>query len=207
MFEVAGRYGTAKIYTDVVEQEAISQVINLLNQPFVEDAHVRMMPDIHAGAGCTVGTTMHITDKVCPNLVGVDIGCGMETTMIRETDVDMEKLDAIVHDNVPAGFAVRTSQHPMVKEDRLRQLCCRHHVDLDRALLSCGSMGGGNHFLEMDRDDDGNLYIVVHSGSRHLGLEIAKYYQEAAYKELTTHSKTEISPSTITRPEADHEPS
>lgn len=192
MIELQGKYATAKVFTDVVDNESISQVINLLNQPYTEGGHVRMMPDIHAGAGCTIGTTMTIKDKICPNLVGVDIGCGMETVRIRESHIEPQKLDVVIREGIPSGFSIRTKAHRSAKDIDLTKLHCAKHVDLARAEYSIGTLGGGNHFIEADRDESGNIYIVVHSGSRHLGLQIANYYQEAAYKTLTTYSQEEI---------------
>ena len=192
MIELRGKFATAKVFTDVVDNESISQVINLLNQPYVEGSRVRMMPDIHAGAGCTIGTTMTITDKICPNLVGVDIGCGMETICIREKHIEPQKLDKVIRAGIPSGFEIRKEPHRYAKDIDLLELCCAKKVNIDRAYNSIGTLGGGNHFIEANRDDDGNIYIVVHSGSRHLGLEIANFYQEAAYKTLTSYSKEEI---------------
>lgn len=192
MIELRGKFATAKVFTDMVDNESISQVINLLNQPYVESSRVRMMPDIHAGAGCTIGTTMTIKDKICPNLVGVDIGCGMETIRIREDHIEPQKLDVVIRDGIPSGFAIRDKIHRYASEIDLNKLYCAKHVNLDRALCSIGTLGGGNHFIEADKDNNGNIYIVVHSGSRHLGLQIANYYQEAAYKALTTYSHEEI---------------
>lgn len=192
MIELRGKYGEAKVFTDVVDQESISQVINLLNQPYVEGSRVRMMPDIHAGAGCTIGTTMTITDKICPNLVGVDIGCGMETIRIREKHIEMQQLDKLIRQEIPSGFAIRTKPHRYAKEIDLEALHCAKHVDLLRAEKSIGTLGGGNHFIEANKDDEGNIYIVVHSGSRHLGLQIANYYQNAGFKALTSYKPEEI---------------
>lgn len=192
MLELRGKYAEAKVFTDVVDNQSISQVIELLNQPYAENAHVRMMPDIHAGAGCTIGTTMHISNKVCPNLVGVDIGCGMEVIQIAEKDLDLEKLDRVCHDDIPSGFSIRSKAHTYVKNINLSDLHCIDKVDMSRAEKSVGTLGGGNHFIEANRDGDGNIYIVVHSGSRHLGLEIANFYQEAGYKELTSYSDLDI---------------
>lgn len=192
MIELRGKFGEAKVFTDVVDEASISQVINLLNQPYVDGSRVRMMPDIHAGAGCTIGTTMTIGDKICPNLVGVDIGCGMETIRIKESHIDPEKLDNVIHSCVPSGFSIRAEPHKLAKDIDLSKLCCAQKVDIDRAYKSIGTLGGGNHFIEANRDDSGNIYIVVHSGSRHLGLEIANFYQEEAYNSLTSYSKEEI---------------
>ena len=184
MIEIQGKYNGAKIFTDVVDSASIAQVQELCNQEFTAGSRIRMMPDIHAGAGCTIGTTMTITDKVVPNLVGVDIGCGMETVRIRETHLELQKLDKLIYEKIPSGFSIRTKAHRSFSRIDLSQLCCAKQVDLIRAEKSIGTLGGGNHFIEVDRDDEGNLYIVVHSGSRHLGVEVARYYQEAGYKVL-----------------------
>lgn len=188
MREVIGKYNTAKIFTDVVDDASIAQVKELCDQEFCADSRIRLMPDIHAGAGCTVGTTMTIKDKVVPNLVGVDIGCGMETVKIKEENLDMVKLDRVIRERVPAGFEVRAAAHKYADRVDLREMRCADRVDLNRARNSVGTLGGGNHFIEVDRDDEGKLYIVVHSGSRHLGLEVAKHYQEAGYKKISDQS-------------------
>lgn len=184
MIEIKGKYNEAKIFTDVVDSASIAQVQELCNQEFTAGSRIRLMPDIHAGAGCTIGTTMTITDKVVPNLVGVDIGCGMETTRIREGRLELQKLDKLIYEKIPSGFSIRDKAHRYLNEIDLSELCCARHVDLLRAEKSIGTLGGGNHFIEVDKDDEGNLYIVVHSGSRHLGVEVASYYQEAGYKVL-----------------------
>ena len=184
MIEVKGKYNEAKIFTDVVDNASVSQVIELCNQEFAAGSRIRLMPDIHAGKGCTIGTTMTITDKIVPNLVGVDIGCGMEVIRVRETYLELEKLDKLIYQKIPSGFAIRDKAHRYSREIELEELCCFRYIDAIRAEKSIGTLGGGNHFIEADKDDDGNLYIVIHSGSRHLGLEVAKYYQEEGYKML-----------------------
>lgn len=184
MIEVTGRFNSAKIYTDVVDEASISQVIALCNQEFSAGSRIRLMPDIHAGAGCTIGTTMTITDKVVPNLVGVDIGCGMETIRVRETHLEMQRLDKLIYEKIPSGFKIRDKAHRYAGQVDLEDLFCAKHVDLLRAEKSVGTLGGGNHFIEVDRDEEGNLYVVVHSGSRHLGKEVASYYQEEGFKIL-----------------------
>ena len=184
MIELKGKYAQAKVFTDVVDSESISQVISLLNQPYAEGSHIRMMPDIHAGAGCTIGTTMTISDRICPNLVGVDIGCGMETIRLKEKRIELQKLDKLIRKEIPSGFSIRAKPHRFADWVDLEQLRCAKYVKLDRAYRSIGTLGGGNHFIEANRDDEGNLYIVIHSGSRHLGLEIADYYQTAGFKAL-----------------------
>jgi len=192
MIELQGKFAAAKVFTDVVDNESISQVINLLNQPYIEGSRVRMMPDIHAGAGCTIGTTMTITDKICPNLVGVDIGCGMETIRIKESNIEPQKLDKVIRAGIPSGFEIHDKPHRFAESIDLSELYCSKKTNIDRAYKSIGTLGGGNHFIEANKDDNGNIYIVVHSGSRHLGLEIANFYQEAAYHSLTSYSKEEL---------------
>ena len=184
MLEVSGKYNQAKIFTDVVDQASIAQVIELCNQEFTAGSRIRLMPDVHAGAGCTVGTTMTITDRVVPNLVGVDIGCGMETARLREDRLELQKLDKLIREKIPSGFAVRSAVHRYADQIDLEELCCFRHVQMLRAEKSIGTLGGGNHFIEVDRDEEGQLYVVIHSGSRRLGLEVAKYYQEEGYKVL-----------------------
>lgn len=184
MIEIKGKYSEAKIFTDIVDSASVAQVQELCNQEFAAGSRIRLMPDIHAGKGCTIGTTMTITDKVAPNLVGVDIGCGMETIRVRESRIELQKLDKLIYEKIPSGFSIREKAHRYLSQIDLSQLCCARHVDLIRAEKSIGTLGGGNHFIEVDRDDEGNLYIVVHSGSRHLGVEVAGYYQEAGYKVL-----------------------
>ena len=191
MIEVNGKYNSAKIYTDVVDQASIAQVIELCNQEFTAGSKIRLMPDIHAGAGCTIGTTMTITDKVVPNLVGVDIGCGMETVRLREKHLQPQQLDKLIYQKIPSGFAIREKPHRYMEELDLTALCCYAAIDPLRAEKSLGTLGGGNHFIEVDRDEEGNLYLVIHSGSRHLGLEVANYYQNEAYQRLNGSSKAD----------------
>jgi RNA-splicing ligase RtcB len=148
------------------------------------------MPDVHAGVGCTIGTTMTIKDKVVPNLVGVDIGCGMETLVIpaesaASENFDPVRLDEIIRAHIPSGTNVRSRAHEYVNRIPLDDIRCPR-IKLDRARKSVGTLGGGNHFIEANRDDEGRLYVVIHSGSRHLGTEIAEYYQEKAWKQLNS---------------------
>lgn len=182
MLELKGKYNTAKVFADHIEESAMSQIIELLNQEFVTNSKIRIMPDAHAGAGCTIGTTMTITDKAVPNLVGVDIGCGMETVLLKDKHIELQKLDKVIHENIPAGTSVRGYPHDMASEIDLTELRAEKEVNLKRASLSIGTLGGGNHFIELDEDENGNYYLVVHSGSRNLGKQIAEYYQREASK-------------------------
>lgn len=192
MIEICGKFNTAKVFTDLVDESSIAQITQLCNQSFTEGARIRMMPDVHAGAGCTIGTTMTITDKVVPNLVGVDIGCGMETVRLRESHIELAKLDKLIYKAIPSGFSIRQKPHRYAADIDLTTLRCYKDVDTRRGELSIGTLGGGNHFIEADRDNDGNLYLVVHSGSRHLGLEVAKYYQEQAYHQCNGSDQASI---------------
>lgn len=184
MFEIKGAHGSAKVFTDYADEISVAQILELCNQPLAENAQIRIMPDVHAGAGCTIGTTMTITDKIVPNLVGVDIGCGMETTMLKESHIEPQKLDKLIRTEIPSGFACRKKAHRYANNIDLTELYCYPHVHAEHALLSIGSLGGGNHFIEVDKDEDKNFYLVIHSGSRHLGVEVAHYYQEEAYRRL-----------------------
>lgn len=187
MIEVVGQWNTAICYTERLEQAAAEQIRAVCNQRAFADSKIRIMPDVHAGMGCTIGTTMTITDKIIPGMVGVDIGCGMETVRIAQKELDFAKLDDLIHRKIPGGRAVRSTAHRLSREIDLGRLRCRQHVDLDRACKSIGTLGGGNHFIEVDRGDDGGLFLVVHSGSRHLGNEVARYYQNAGVKALKEH--------------------
>lgn len=179
-----GRYNTAKVFSDTIEASALEQVRHLLDQPFTAGSRIRIMPDAHAGAGCTIGTTMTITDKVVPNLVGVDIGCGMETAVLGNVQMDLKKLDQFIHQAIPSGFNIRQKPHELSRDIALDELHCRERVDLERARHSIGTLGGGNHFIEVDEDESGRLYLVVHSGSRNLGKQVAEYYQKEAARRL-----------------------
>lgn len=183
MLEIKGKFNTAKVFTDIIDEDSIRQIYELCNQSFAEGAKIRMMPDVHAGAGCVIGTTMTITDRVVPNMVGVDIGCGMETVRIKGRKLEVEQLDKLIKFNIPSGFDIREKQHRYAEKARLEELRCVEQVNFDRAYRSLGTLGGGNHFIEADKGEDG-IYIVIHSGSRHLGVEVAKFYQKRAIEEL-----------------------
>lgn len=184
MITFEGKYNTAKIFTDKIESSAEGQIKKLLDLEFISGSQIRIMPDVHAGAGCTIGTTMTITDKVIPNLVGVDIGCGMLTVKLKDKRLDLPKLDSFIHNNIPVGEHIRRNAHKYLDETRINELYCKNQVNTERGELSLGTLGGGNHFIEIDKDDEGNLYLIIHTGSRHIGLQTAKYYQDAAYKAL-----------------------
>lgn len=188
MIELSGKYNIAKVFTDNIEQTATSQIIELCNQEFIKDSKIRIMPDCHAGAGCTIGTTMTIEDKVVPNLVGVDIGCGMLTVKLKDEEIDFQKLDEVIRRYVPSGQSVRQTYHRNNSKIDLQELRCKSKLNIDRAMKSLGSAGGGNHFIECNIDSKSNLYLVIHSGSRYLGKQVAEYYQDLAFKTLSENT-------------------
>ena len=182
MIKIAGAFNTAICYTGELESKASEQIKAVCDQSAFAGSKIRIMPDVHAGMGCTIGTTMTITDKIVPGMVGVDIGCGMETVRIAETELDLEKLDELIRNQIPCGREVRKVPHTLNEQIELTQLRCSPYVDLGRARRSIGTLGGGNHFIEVDRGEQGELFLVVHSGSRHIGNEVAKYYQDEGRK-------------------------
>lgn len=168
-----------KIFTDDVEQEAVNQINELLDQEAFKDSKIRIMPDVHAGKGCVIGFTGNLGDKVIPNIVGVDIGCGMLCVELGNIDLDLERLDKIIREYVPSGFEVHDERKYKFLE--LQDLkCYRELKDTKRLERSIGTLGGGNHFIEIDIDEDNNKYLVIHTGSRNLGKQVAEYYQELA---------------------------
>lgn len=168
-----------KVFTDDIEQEAINQINELLDQDAFKDSKIRIMPDVHAGKGCVIGFTGNLGNKVIPNIVGVDIGCGMLCVELGNIDLDLEKLDKIIREYVPSGFEVHDERKYKFLE--LQDLkCYRELKDTKRLERSIGTLGGGNHFIEIDIDEDNNKYLVIHTGSRNLGKQVAEYYQELA---------------------------
>ena len=192
VIEVKGKFNTALCYTPVLDGKAEEQIRLVCDEEAFRDSKIRIMPDVHAGKGCTIGTTMTITDKVVPGMVGVDIGCGMETVELVEREVDFAKLDELIRKEIPYGREVRDELHALNAEIDLTQLHCADQVNLNRTMRSIGSLGGGNHFIEVDRSEDGRLFLVVHSGSRHLGTEVAEYYQNEGRRALWGGAKYQI---------------
>ena len=184
MTEIKGIHNTAIVYASLLEESAAAQIKAVCDEAAFADSKIRIMPDVHAGMGCTIGTTMTITDKVVPGMVGVDIGCGMETVQLAEKEVDFAALDKVIRTHIPSGRDVRKTHHRYNSRIDLTRLKCADKVNLARARRSIGTLGGGNHFIEVDKDDEGNLYLVVHSGSRHIGNEVAQYYQKQAAEQL-----------------------
>lgn len=175
--EIKGKVNTAICYARVVEDEAIEQIRRMCDYIITEGSRIRIMPDVHAGKGCTVGTTMTINDKAVPNIVGVDIGCGMYTVKLGNIDIDFEKVDEAAH-YIPSGMDVWDGRQERFDLTKLK--CYRYLRDSRRLERSLGTLGGGNHFIEIDETGDGNKYLIVHSGSRNLGKQVAQYYQRLA---------------------------
>ncbi len=177
MFEIKGKLNTALCYAKVVEEEAIEQIRRMCDYEFTQGSVIRIMPDVHAGKGCTIGTTMTVTDRAVPNIVGVDIGCGMYTVNLGKKEIDFEKLDEAAH-YIPSG---RTVWEGRQERFDLTQLRCYRSLKNSKWLeRSLGTLGGGNHFIEVDRAQDGTKYLVIHSGSRNLGKQVAEIYQQLA---------------------------
>lgn len=177
--ELQGKFSTAKVFTDNLEDGAKDQIIELLNQDFIKDSKVRIMPDVHQGMGCVIGFTADMGDKVIPNIVGVDIGCGMLTVELGDIDIDLPRLDDIVNKKIPSGKS--THNERKFKFDKLNDLYCfRDLKDTKRIERSIGTLGGGNHFVEVGIDFQNNKYLVIHSGSRNLGKQVAEIYQKLA---------------------------
>ncbi len=177
MFEIKGTKNTAICYAKVVEESAIEQIRRMCDYDCSVGSQIRIMPDVHAGKGCTIGTTMTITDRVVPNVVGVDIGCGMYTVELGKVDIDLAVFDAFAH-SIPSGRNVWPGR---MEEFDLTTLCCYRELnDTRRMVRSLGTLGGGNHFIEIDEAGDGTKYLVIHSGSRSLGKQVAEYYQKIA---------------------------
>ena len=188
---ITGQFASAKVFTDNIEETALEQINILCDQPFSEGSEIRIMPDVHAGAGCTIGTTMTITGKIVPNMVGVDIGCGMLVVELYDRDIDLRKLDSVIHKFVPCGFAIH--QKVPFSMSNLNELHCigdlldvsgQDQID-NRFQRSLGTLGGGNHFIEVDEDEKGIKYLVIHTGSRNLGKQVADHYQNIAIEDCS----------------------
>lgn len=182
MFEIKGKVNTAICYAKVCEEEAIEQIRRMCDYEFTEGSRIRIMPDVHAGAGCTIGTTMTVMDKAVPNVVGVDIGCGMYTVNLGATDIDFEKVDEAAH-FIPSGLKVWDEKREDFDLTELR--CYKSLRNIDWLEKSLGTLGGGNHFIEIEQAEDGTKYLVIHSGSRNLGKQVAEIYQKTAVDMLS----------------------
>ena len=189
MITIYGKYTNAIVYTVenelyALEDYARKQLQMIANHPSAEGSSIRVMPDVHPGKVGTIGLTMTIGDSILPSLVGVDIGCGMTIAKVKTKALQFQQLDTVIRDNVPVGPRIRKKEHKYADRVDLSELRCYRHINARKAGCSIGTLGGGNHFIELDKDDEGNTYLVVHSGSRHLGMEVAEYYLRTGQKEI-----------------------
>ena len=198
MIPVKGKYSDALILctgdeTDGnVDQYAIAQVQMICDTEAAKGSNIRVMPDVHPGKVGPIGLTMTVKDAVMPSLLGIDLGCGMSMVKIGKVRKDFQKLDSIIRENVPVGFSIRKTVHSIASDFDLMGLICAEHIRYDKAMFSLGTLGGGNHFIEIDVDDEGEGYLIVHSGSRHLGKEVAEYYMDKGHKYLMEHGKEDV---------------
>lgn len=189
MITIYGKYTNATVYTVenelyALDEYARKQIQMICNHPSAEGSTIRIMPDVHPGKVGTIGLTMTVESSILPSLVGVDIGCGMTIAKIKAKGMQFQQLDSVIRDNVPVGPRVRKKEHKYSAKIDLSGLRCAKNVDMRKADLSMGTLGGGNHFIELDKDEEGNIYLVVHSGSRHLGIEVAEHYLRIGQKEM-----------------------
>lgn len=173
---VDGAYTSAKIFTDTAEDYALAQIQQLCDFEAFAGCRVRVMPDVHPGKVGTIGFTATAGPKILPNVVGIDIGCGITLAKLKQKKAEFQKLDTVIRENIPSGFQIRKKAHRFSGEILLEELRCCRHIHMEKARLSLGTLGGGNHFIEIDKDGEGFLYAAIHSGSRHLGKEVAEYY-------------------------------
>lgn len=181
---VTGAYSTAKIFTDNVEEYAIAQIQMICDNEASKDAKICIMPDVHPGKVGPIGLSMTVGERILPNLIGVDMGCGIFMVHIKEKRAEYEKLDKVIRENVPSGTQIRKKPHYLSEEFMFDRLKCARHINPGKAILSMGTLGAGNHFIEVDKDEAGELYVAVHSGSRHLGVEVTEYYLREGQKYL-----------------------
>ncbi len=194
METIKGSYTSAQIFTTnnketAIDPYAVAQLQMICDQESARNCRIRVMPDVHPGKVGTIGLTMTIDDKVMPSLIGIDIGCGMTLTQIKGKKIEYQKLDTVIREQVPSGFAIRSTAHRFAKAFDLAELRSYKHIRAENALLSLGSLGSGNHFIEADKDGEGNLFLVIHSGSRHLGKEVTEYYLNEGQKQLRVQGK------------------
>lgn len=181
MYEIIGKYNTATVYASVVNNESHSQVLAMCNMKELENCKICMMPDMHAAEGCTVGTAMTFLDKLNPSFVGSDIGCGMQVYKLEKCGIDYAVLDDAIRSLVPSGARIHKIASSSINEVPLDSLYCRDELQYDIVSRSFGTLGGGNHFIELDKGMDDSYYLVIHSGSRRLGKDVSNYHQTMAF--------------------------
>lgn len=190
---INGVYSSAKIFTtnnrkNAIDDYAIAQLQMLCDNEVSRNCKICVMPDVHPGKVCTIGLTMTVGTKIMPNIVGIDIGCGMTLAKLKQNKPEFQKLDTVIRNNIPSGFSIRRKPHRFSDEFNFARLYCCENIHLEKAILSLGTLGGGNHFIEIDKDEEGFLYVVIHSGSRSLGKEVTEYYLKKGQKYLKSRN-------------------
>ena len=185
MIEIQGRFNTAKVFADTLDEKAREQLSRVCDAEHFSQCKIRVMPDVHAGVGCVIGFTMALKDKVVPNMVGVDIGCGMYLCQLQEKEIDYAMLDSAIRSKVPSGNTNHKKPIEEAERFNFENLRCFEGINVNNAKRCLGTLGGGNHFIEVDRDSDGTLYLVIHTGSRNLGAGVAEFYQKRGYQVLS----------------------
>jgi len=205
MIQIRGKRNSAIVFADKIDNETKTQLSELLRNPAFTDSKIRIMPDAHCGKGCIVGTTMTLSGRLSPALVGVDIGCGIQTVVFEEKEINLPLLDELIHSRIPCGSKVNSI--PVVTDGAidLKKLRCYAKINADRAYRSIGTLGGGNHFIELDRDDIGTIHLIIHSGSRQLGSDVAKHYLDMAYRHQLKKAKNSAGISNNDRSDEEYE--
>lgn len=192
MITIENTYNRAIVYADAIDPGAEGLLRSLCGSPLSQGSTIRVMPDVHAGKGCAIGTTMTLQDRVAPGLVGVDIGCGMAVLKVHAKRLELQKLDKLIRERIPAARSLRERPHQLAEAAALEDLRCAGHIQRDKALCTVGTLGGGNHFIELDRDGAGAYWLILHSGSRRLGAEVSGFYQEAAFRQCQPGTPYEL---------------
>lgn len=184
MKEIQGTYTSAKIFADSIDHYALAQVQMICDHTCAADSRIRIMPDVHPGKTGPIGLTMTFRDRMLPALLGIDIGCGMTCAVLTKKKIEYQKLDTVIREQIPGGMSIRRTPHPRGADFPYETLECAEHIHLEKTILSMGTLGGGNHFIEIDRDEEGTHYLTIHTGSRRLGREMAEFYLHLGQKEL-----------------------
>lgn len=180
---IKGTYASAKVFAESMEDYARAQIRMLCDNEAFSDCKIRIMPDVHPGKIGTIGFTATLGNAILPNVTGIDIGCGILLAKLGQTKVEFQKLDKVIRERIPAGFAIRKEPHRYAENFDFSKLYCGCHINRGKAELSMGTLGGGNHFIEIDRGEEGSLYAAIHTGSRHLGKEVTEYYLKEGHRE------------------------
>lgn len=184
MFEIRGAYAVASVFSDTAEEYAVNQVRAVCDNPVSKGSHIAIMPDIHPGKTAPIGFTMTLGDRIMPEFIGADIGCGVSYIKLNFTRLEYQRLDTVIRENIPTGSSNRARAHTLSADFDVSDLLCSRHIDAQRAYLSLGTLGGGNHFIELDEDDEGSIYVIVHSGSRYLGSAVTAHYMREGQRML-----------------------